>query len=250
MKKMLIFLAIALYSHCLAQTISGNIYNTKDSLPIPFVNIYLVQHQTGTNTDFNGFFELELRTNDSAVVSCMGYETLNILFSAISDNPEIYLTPENSLLEEVNVVGDSEKPSHKIMRNVVKNKRKHNPRKIEFLKYDKYTTNLFSIYGLSENFEQKKLIKKIGVIDQFVHSNDSVKILPILFQETYSRVHQQKNQFQEKVISHNSTGVEFIDVSALTQNKNNDIDIYNNNLLKVFAVQFPISGKLITTILY
>lgn len=53
--------------------LSGKIIN-KDKFPIPFVNIFVKNYRRGTISDFEGFFSLVVKANDTLLFSSMGYK--------------------------------------------------------------------------------------------------------------------------------------------------------------------------------
>lgn len=104
MKKNFIFFILAF--SCLNtynQVINGTIYDNLTKDPVSFASIYFNGTFTGTYSDKNGYFELDITGNTSLplTVSAVGYYSVTLTkFS--NDSPlRIYLTPKVYELEEV-----------------------------------------------------------------------------------------------------------------------------------------------------
>lgn len=81
MKKLLIGLLILLSAPTFAQTISGKILD-EENQPIPFSNIIIKGTVTGTTSDFDGLYSLDLPSENVVVIfSFIGYETKEITTS-------------------------------------------------------------------------------------------------------------------------------------------------------------------------
>ena len=81
MKKLLIGLLILLSVPTFAQTISGKILD-EENQPIPFSNIIIKGTVTGTTSDFDGLYSLDLPSENVVVIfSFIGYETKEITTS-------------------------------------------------------------------------------------------------------------------------------------------------------------------------
>ena len=87
-----------------AGIIKGTVIDEEDRLPLPGVSIIIKGKSTGTQTDFDGNFELEAKKGDIISVSYIGMKPLDISIS--EDNTyKINLVPEYDALDEVVVVG-------------------------------------------------------------------------------------------------------------------------------------------------
>ncbi|WP_019038591.1 SusC/RagA family TonB-linked outer membrane protein [Psychroflexus tropicus] len=84
--------------------ISGVVYNAKDSLSLPGVNIILKGTRAGAVTDLNGRFNYTVKrqpiSDQQLVFKYIGYETQTIQLTNKS-NFEVYLVPKTDDLEEV-----------------------------------------------------------------------------------------------------------------------------------------------------
>ncbi|WP_452602149.1 alpha-2-macroglobulin family protein [Pontimicrobium sp. MEBiC06410] len=76
-----------------------------DKVPIPSANILLKGTSTGTLTDFDGKFKLEVKNGKTLQFSFIGYKTLNV--PVTKDNYyTVTLIEDNAILEEVIVMAD------------------------------------------------------------------------------------------------------------------------------------------------
>lgn len=82
---------------------SGTVVASSDNLPLPGVNVLVKGTTNGTITDMDGKFSLSVENGATLVVSFIGFETQEIVFSGQPLN--IVLVEEASDLDEVVVVG-------------------------------------------------------------------------------------------------------------------------------------------------
>lgn len=100
MKNALLFtLAFCITSICFAKKITGTV--TDDAgLPLPGVNVQIKKSSKGTQTDFDGHYEIEAEKGDILVFSFVGLETEEIKVKN-SNEINVSLTSANSQLDEV-----------------------------------------------------------------------------------------------------------------------------------------------------
>src|SRR5210317_1823815 len=94
----------------LSQTYSGKLINSDNGEAVPFANIGIVDKNTGTVSDQEGRFKLELGSQydkDTLRISCIGFSDRQFLVSSFieeagsSGQIQIKLTPKSYHLEEV-----------------------------------------------------------------------------------------------------------------------------------------------------
>ncbi len=99
------FLGQNVYSQSGNITISGEVIDSDDKLPIPGANIYEKGTKNGVSTNFDGVFTLQVsNANAILVVSYIGYNTQEIPLNG-QTKIKISLLPETKKLEEVVLVG-------------------------------------------------------------------------------------------------------------------------------------------------
>src|SRR5690606_29206795 len=83
--------------------IEGNVID-ENGVPLPGVNVLIKGTTTGTQTDFDGHYSLEVSENDVIVFSYLGTKTIEL---AVGEAPDfnIRMQADHSELDEVVVVG-------------------------------------------------------------------------------------------------------------------------------------------------
>ena len=87
-----------------SRLINGQVVSAIDGLPIPGVNILILDTSTGTNTDFDGNFQIQVKQGDVLQFSYLGFET-QIVIITDQTTLSVSLSEDASALEEVVVVG-------------------------------------------------------------------------------------------------------------------------------------------------
>ncbi len=89
-----------------AQLASGTIIDQESGQPIPFVNIGIINQNTGTISDANGqyqFLPSKDQLDDTVTIQHVSYETKSLPVSVFIDEDEIYLKEKISTLKEVQI---------------------------------------------------------------------------------------------------------------------------------------------------
>ncbi|MEO8762013.1 MAG: DUF5686 family protein, partial [Bacteroidia bacterium] len=125
-----------------AQTIKGRIIDVKTNQGLPFVSLQIKNTQTGTLTDIDGKFTLDIPANINAEIQItyLGYLPQTLVISSFQ-NPEkisIKLTPQAFSLQEISVHA-TENPAHRIIKMATKNRNINNPEKMHSFTYKSYT---------------------------------------------------------------------------------------------------------------
>lgn len=109
MKKFLLFylcLLVCFATQAIAQsrTVTGTVTAKEDGLPIPGVSVRVKGTTTGTPTDVNGKFSLDVASDATLVFSFIGYTTVEVPVSGRS-TIQVALSASSSQLGEVVVTG-------------------------------------------------------------------------------------------------------------------------------------------------
>ena len=110
MKRIVLFLLLAnIYQIGHSQIVKGNILDKSDNSKIYFASIYINGTSVGTNSDQNGYFELDISKYASLplTISALGYNSLTLTDFSKEKPIEVYLTPKTFELNEVFVVAKS-----------------------------------------------------------------------------------------------------------------------------------------------
>jgi len=110
MKRITLFLVLINFfqvSH--SQTVRGTILDNSDHTKINFSSIYINGTSVGTNSDQNGYFELNITKYGSLplTISALGYYSVTLADFSREKPIEVYLTPKTFELNEVIVVAKS-----------------------------------------------------------------------------------------------------------------------------------------------
>jgi len=85
-------------------TYSGQVTSEDENEPLIGVNILLLRTGTGTQTDFDGIYEIQASPGDTLRLSYVGYETIDYRLGA-ETTVDFVMQSGSQLLEEVIVVG-------------------------------------------------------------------------------------------------------------------------------------------------
>lgn len=133
---------------------------------IPFANVLFSKTDyKGTSTDIDGVFYVH-STIEKIVISYVGYETKELMLSAISSNI-IKLKPKVSELDEVVINGEN--PAHRIIRNAVSNKVKNNPESLNSFTYESYDKIILTLGKSNSTTERDTLRERLDSVMKGSH---------------------------------------------------------------------------------
>ena len=100
--------------------VSGRVIDANSGDPIPFANLIFQGQSTGTTTDFEGFYEMQINLPvDSIICSYIGYKSrTKAIFTGKSQVIDFQLEEDIISLQEVVFIA-GENPAIEILRNVV-----------------------------------------------------------------------------------------------------------------------------------
>jgi len=110
MKRIVLFLLVVNFfqvGH--TQIVKGTILDKSNNFKIDFASIYINGTSVGTNSDQNGYFELDITKYGSLplTISALGYYSVTLADFSRERPIEVYLTPKTFELNEVFVVAKS-----------------------------------------------------------------------------------------------------------------------------------------------
>ena len=214
--------------------IKGTVTDDKNK-PLPFVNIYLENTYTGTTSNEDGDYELNITDTKSCTVvfQFLGYKTVKkkVDIQSFPFTLDAVLLEEEVSLDEV-VINSEENPANIIIRATIA-KRKENLEKINSYKADFYSRGLIRIKDAPE---------KIFGEEIEIDGLDSTRSGVIYLSETVSKLEfLRPNKLKEKIlaskVSGNSKGFSFnnaIDV---------EFDLYENTIELGNQIISPIANN-------
>jgi len=213
--------------------VRGKILDTESGEPLPFVNVTFKNSSVGTITNTDGEYFLETRTYyDSVIVSFVGYKKKSqFVYKDRFQEINLSLEPNIFALEEI-VIKPTENPAHPILRNIIANKEKHNPRKFDSYNYKLYNKVEIDINNVDDKMRESKLLKNFQFIFDYVDTSaiTGKSYLPIFITESFSDYYFNRNPRVEREIINATkiSGIENASISQFTGKMYQNINIYEN----------------------
>jgi len=236
---------------CFAQTytISGKIFDSESKEPLPFVPVLIKGTTVGATTDFDGNYSITTSVQgDSILASYVSYKKITrALKKGQNQTINLPMVLQGISLLEV-VVKAGENPAHRIIRNVIANKKFNNKRRLGAYQYETYNKVEFDLNRISKEMQKRKLFKPIKFVFDNVDSINSGEkpSLPIFITESLSDLYYRSNPNLKKEIIKASkiTGIENTSITSVMGDMYQNINIYDNDIL-VFGKDFasPISDN-------
>ncbi|MBC7923533.1 MAG: carboxypeptidase-like regulatory domain-containing protein [Ferruginibacter sp.] len=244
----LLFSAPSLFAQ--PKTLTGKVTDAETGDAIPFANVYFKGTTTGTTTDFDGRFVLKLANGiipgDSLLASSLNYQVRAkaVNRQLASQTINFQLQSSAYILREV-VISSGENPAFRIMREVVRQKGRHDKRSLEAYHYESYTKVEVDVDNISDRFRNKKVMKKITrVVDSLARmaGEDGKPILPLFISEALSNYYYRANPVRkrENILKTKITGVGISDGSIVSQVIGSSFQEYNfyENWLRILNKDF------------
>lgn len=230
-------------------TISGKVFDSESKEPLPFVPVIIKGTTVGATTDFDGNYAITTTVpGDSIIASYVGY--LRITRPIKRGQSQTLNLP--MLLQGVNllevVVKAGENPAHRIIRNVIANKKYNNKRRLDAYQYESYNKVEFDLNRIPKEMRDRKIFKPIKFVFDNVDSLNSGEkpSLPIFITESLSDLYFRSNPDLKKEVIKASkiTGIENTSITSVMGDMYQNINVYDNNIL-VFGKDFvsPISDN-------
>jgi len=213
--------------------VRGIIRDSETKEPVAFANVTFKNSTIGTITNTDGEYFLETRKlYDSLLVSFVGYKPqAKSIQTNIFQEIDFSMTPNVFALEEI-VVLPTENPAHPILRNIIANKKKHNPSKFESYSYKLYNKLELDVNNVDEEFKKSRLFKDFQFIFEYVDTSTITgkPYLPIFITETLSDYYYTQNPEKERevITASKISGFENASLSQFTGKMYQDINIYEN----------------------
>ena len=126
-------------------SVRGRVLDKTSKEPLAFVNIIINEGEYGGTTDIDGNFKLASSFRIKTLkFSYVGYETRIISIEKDHDKITVLLTKKKIQLDEV-IILPGINPAHRIIRNVIDNRDKNDPEKLESFSYTSYDKMIFTV---------------------------------------------------------------------------------------------------------
>ncbi|SFR31340.1 CarboxypepD_reg-like domain-containing protein [Robiginitalea myxolifaciens] len=202
--------------------ITGRVTDSKNE-PLAFVNIYLEGSLTGTITNDNGYYELDISQTGTftLIYKFLGFRTRKetVTVSTYPYTLDVVLQEEEIALDEVQVAA-TENPANEIIRNAIAERRRHREEIMEY-RADFYSKGLIRIKDAPERILGQDLGDLGGGLD-------STRSGILYLSETISEIERQNNEFNEKIIASKVSG----DDNGFSFNNASDVEFnfYENSV--------------------
>ncbi|AMR32634.1 hypothetical protein A0256_14985 [Mucilaginibacter sp. PAMC 26640] len=242
----LLFLFVSTLAVAQSTVVTGVVTDSKRQ-PLSFVTITFPGSTIGVNTNLQGEFTIRsTQPYNQLKVTYLGFKDVLV---AVEPGKEqvinIRMAPSSQSLGEVTVrtkkrerYTNKENPAVELIRKVIANKKNNRPEAYNFVEYREYDKLQFSLSDVSEQFTQKKFLRKY----KFVFDNrDSTtyggrNLLPIYLTEKLSQVYYRKSPetTKENLLGEKSVNLgPAVDNEGLSQyfkHLYEKVDIYDNSI--------------------
>ncbi|MBN2616567.1 MAG: carboxypeptidase-like regulatory domain-containing protein [Bacteroidales bacterium] len=226
--------------------ISGRVIDRDSKQPIPFANVVLLGTSTGTLTDFDGKYKIDVPWAEGKIqAQLIGYHQESKPFKPGNTlTLNFALKPQTFDLNEVTVTGKRQKyrnkgnPAVALIRKVIKNKGLNRNGNLNYYQYNKYNKLELALNKLDEKALDSKLFQKFRLTQYADTSSFNGDVfLPFFFKESASNVYFRKSPqtTKEYVTGTKMSGFPgYLDkrgISSTVDRLMQSFDIYNNNVL-------------------
>jgi hypothetical protein len=213
------------YDHLLAQEIeiSGTVKDTLGA-PVSFASVYVKGSTKGTSANIDGAYTLKVGAGTVTLVfKAIGYKPAEKTVS-LENGPvvNVVMTPEAYTLEGVTISANAEDPAYAIMRNTIKNRKRHLVEVKEF-SCSVYIKGLQKLVGAPKKFFGRDIQKTLDL-------DTNRKGILYLSESQSNYNYHRPDKIHEVMVSSKVAGRN----NAFSFNKASDLNInfYNNLVLE------------------
>jgi hypothetical protein len=245
-----LFLLIWFNQFCNAQTIvTGRVFDSNTNEPLPFINVFFKSSNVGCQSDFDGIYKISGDVNtDSIIFTYLGYNRKAVIVKkGVSQKIDVQLESSTISLQEI-VIKPGENPAHRILKNVIKNKKYNNIEKLDSYEFEVYSKFEVDLNNVPKKMINRKTVKPFRFVFQNIDSTNKNEkpYLPMFISENVSDFFYRKNPKTKKEIIKGSktAGISDQSVAQVLGNMNYYTNIYDNSFL-LFGKKFtsPISDN-------
>ncbi|MDX2001521.1 MAG: DUF5686 family protein [Chitinophagales bacterium] len=210
-------------------TITGSITDAVTNEPVPFAYVYVTGAKASAEANFEGKYTLKLtQPYDSIYASTLGYyKKAKLLGKAAQQVINFQLERSEVSLQEV-VVSAGENPADIIMRKVIKKKKDNSIQHLRYYECEAYNKVEIDLYDIDEKFQNRKVMKPLGFVFDYMDSTEGKPYLPAFLSETFSDYYYRKEPKQRKEIikATKQSGMQNESLSQFMGSMYQEVDIY------------------------
>jgi hypothetical protein len=231
-----VFLFFFLFSPDLNAQLSG-VITDESGQPLPFANVFIKGTTTGTTSNPEGNYRLELDPGSYTLVfEFLGYRSIEkkVSITASPLTMDVQLFPEAYKLQEVKVEANAEDPAYRVIRKAIE-KRKYYKELVASYRCDAYVKGMQKIFDAPE----KILGQEVGDMGGML---DSTRQGIVYLSESESTIfYQAPNEKKEVMISSRVSG----DDNGFSFNRASlmDFSFYENSLDLIRRLVSPIGNS-------
>lgn len=227
--------------------IKGQVLDAKNNEPLISASVSFQGSTIGTNTDLDGFFEIESdEATDTLVVNYLGYQTQKKKIRIGEKQVVNFLLESGAItLNEISITVKKKKyrnknnPAVALIRKVIDKKNENRVEGFDYYEYEKYEKVMLGLSNVSERFKKRRAFRKFKFLFENMDTTSlpGKEILPVFLKETLSDVRYRKSPKKTKEFILADTTVAFkgyVDNNGFNQYLDNlyqQVDIYENNIM-------------------
>ncbi|WP_107039384.1 DUF5686 and carboxypeptidase-like regulatory domain-containing protein [Brumimicrobium mesophilum] len=228
----ILFLLTSTFLSAQKTGVSGSVIEAETGAPIPFASVFFQDSKIGTETDFDGNYDLEsYYSTDSLVVRASGFASQTVYIK--KDQTQVMnfrLEPITQTTDEVYIRAPDEKPSTVLHRRIVNNKPINNKEKLGAYQYETYNKIQLDLNNIGEQFGDRKIVQNLNLVMDYLDTLNGDKFLPLILTESLSDFYYRTNPKLKKEVVKASriTGIENLEVNQFLGEMYQDINVYEN----------------------
>lgn len=250
-KKLFLFFLLLNGVYSLAQNtvVSGRIFDINSNEPLPFISIVFKGSPNGSQSDIDGLYKISgTPSSDSLIFNYLGYNRKAVFIEKGKiQKIDVIMEPSTISLKEI-VIVPGENPAHRILKNVIKNKKYNNVEKLDSYEYEVYSKFEVDLNNVPDKLIKRRTVKPFRFVFQNIDSTNKNEkpYLPMFISENVSDFYYRKNPKTRKEIikASKTAGISDQSVVQVLGNMNYYTNIYDNAFM-LFGKKFtsPISDN-------
>ncbi len=228
--------------------VTGTVRDAVTKETLPYVSITFNDTRIGTQTDIDGNYKISTADNYNKLkFNYVGYDVLyKTITVGQTQKVDILLRSNAQSLNEVTIIAgkkvrysNKNNPAVELIRQVIENKDKNQPKAYQTVQYKEYEKMLFSMSNISEKFKNRRIFRDYQFLFQEQDSTQlgGKNLLPIYIEEKLSDQYLSFDPSKSKTVILAEKQVEFDDrfidnqgMKAYFDRMYQDINIYDNNI--------------------